>query len=154
MRWLAEGSTRAGVQGGRCARLALVARHRRPVPRLAESRALRDLAHALLDVSDGVASDARRLAEQSGVAGELDLDALPLQQGVAAVARALGRDPGAFAATGGEDYELLVALAPDDVARVAASLTPIGRVLAGPPDVRFSGAGAAGDLRGWDHLAG
>jgi thiamine monophosphate kinase len=73
---------------------------------------------------------------------------------VAAVARALGREPGAFAAPGGEDYELLVALPEDAVARAGVPLTVIGRVRAGAPAVRFDGAGADGGLAGFDHLRG
>jgi len=131
---------------------ALADRHRRPRPRLREGRALAGVVRAMLDVSDGVASDARRLAEASGVAVEVDLAALPLQAGVAAVAAAQGVAAGAFAATGGEDYELLVAL--DGAALTAASvpLTVIGRITDGAPGVRFSGPGADAGLRGFDHL--
>jgi len=132
---------------------ALAERHRRPRPRLAEGRALAGVVHAMLDLSDGIASDARRLAEASGVSIDVDLAALPVQPGVAAVARALGREPGAFAATGGEDYELLVALEGGAVAQAGVPLTVIGRVAAGPPDVRFHGPGADAGLAGFDHLA-
>ena len=63
------------------------------------------------------------------------------------------RSPGVFAATGGEDYELLCAL---DEAAFAASpvpLTRIGEIEAGPAGVRFRGEGATPDLIGYDHLA-
>jgi thiamine-monophosphate kinase len=131
---------------------ALAHRHRRPVPRVADGRLLASYVHAMLDVSDGVASDARRMADASGVCVEVDLDALPIQPGVEEVAAARGVEPGAFAATGGEDYELLVALPEAALASSSVPLTRIGRILEGPAEVRFTGAGADPALAGFDHL--
>ncbi|MDR6787115.1 thiamine-monophosphate kinase [Sphingomonas sp. BE138] len=79
---------------------ALLARYRRPVPRLAEGRALAPLVHAMMDVSDGLLIDAARMAAASGLAVTVDLAAVPLAPGIA--------DPLA-AATAGDDYELLFA---------------------------------------------
>ena len=116
---------------------ALVERYLRPRPRLAEGRALAANATAMMDLSDGVASDARRLAEASGVKIVLDARALPLAPGVDSVE---------LAATGGEDYELLVC-GPASLPQ----LTWIGEVVEGE-GVEWIGAPPDADAwRGFEH---
>jgi thiamine-monophosphate kinase len=78
-----------------------LARYLRPQPRIAEGQALAPLATAMMDVSDGLLIDARRLADASGIAIAIDLDAVPLALP--------GLDP-LEAATAGDDYELLFTL--------------------------------------------
>jgi thiamine-monophosphate kinase len=116
---------------------ALVARHTLPWPRLRDGRTLGRLgAHAMIDLSDGLAGDAALVGQASGVLLEIDLAGLPLDDGVAQVAGELGVDPAEFAATGGEDYELCFCVAPADRARVEAALPGvrwIGTVTPGPP---------------------
>ncbi len=137
----------------------LRAAHLRPEPRVEAGLALaRAGARAMLDLSDGLGLDGRRLARASGALALVELDALPLAEGVAEVAVAAGRDARLLAASGGEDYELLAALAPRAVeaARRAAPLplTIVGRLEEGAPGlVAVDGDGGAVDLAagGWEH---
>jgi thiamine-monophosphate kinase len=112
----------------------LVERHRRPPLRLDEGRRLSRSAHAVVDLSDGLLADARRIADRSGSRLVIDVEAVP---------RAARLDEVAELPfwTLGEDYELLAALVPEDA---SASGFPIVGSVEG-------GSGVEPDLPlGWD----
>jgi thiamine-monophosphate kinase len=133
----------------------LVAAHKHPFPRLAAGMALaRDGIAAMMDISDGLCLDAARMAVASGVRLTIDLDQIPVAEGVAAVAAHAGIDVAEFASTGGEDYELLVAIDPARVAGAAVTLVPVGTVSAGEPGLVTLRHGNAVQINqlGWDHV--
>jgi thiamine-monophosphate kinase len=96
----------------------LVGRHRRPPLRLEEGRRLAAVAHAMVDLSDGIAGDAARIAARSGCRIVLEPERIPRAARVDEVA-----DLPFWAL--GEDYELLAALAPADAE--ASGLAVVGR---------------------------
>jgi thiamine-monophosphate kinase len=152
---IAQGAVNAELADG------LRRRYATPAPRLRAGRALALAgASAMIDVSDGLVTDAAQIARASGCALELSLAALPLAPGVAEVATALGQDPSAFAVQAGEDYELCFTVPPE--ARVAIetaleglsnarpAVSWIGKVVFGEPsEVRFD-AGSQ-QLAGYEH---
>jgi thiamine-monophosphate kinase len=113
-----------------------------PPLRIRAGTLLARVARAMIDVSDGLVQDVGHLCRASGVAAEIDASALPLAAGLRGP-----RTGVTFAATAGEDYEL-VAVVPASSARALARLrrrlgcrlTRIGGVVAGPPTVRLRDA--------------
>ena len=100
----------------------------RPPLRVEEGRRLAQVAHAMLDISDGLGPDAGHIAERSGCRVVIDLDRVPLAPGATIEDLEFG-----------EDYELLAAT-PDPL-----DFTVIGRC--------EEGSGVSVDLRGWEHFA-
>ena len=114
-----------------------------PQPRVALAEALRAHANAAMDVSDGLVGDLGKLCAVSNVSVDIEVARVPLSD---AASEALGSDCELIKPilTGGEDYEVLCAIAPDRVAafqsaaaKAGVPVTEIGRIVAGTAPPRF-----------------
>jgi thiamine-monophosphate kinase len=102
----------------------VVTAHRVPVPRVAEGQVARAAgATAMIDLSDGLATDLGHIAAQSGVGAEVRLDALPVSLPTRRIAELFGVSAWRWAVGGGEDYELCFTAPPDAAAALARRVT-------------------------------
>jgi thiamine-monophosphate kinase len=140
---LKGGAVATALANDATAKEMLVGRYRVPRPRNALAKAIRDHAHAAMDVSDGLAGDLAKLCTASGVSAAIDAQSIPLSEpATALLARGVVSIEALMA--GGDDYEVLCAIPEDGVeafARAAGlasvSVTSIGTVIAATSPPRF-----------------
>ncbi len=140
--------------------------HLRPRARVAEGRWLGQApgVHAMMDCSDGLATDLAHICRESGLGARVRLDRVPVSAAAREAARALGADAREWAVSGGEDYELLLTCDPAAADRLieglaeatGTALTVIGRIEETPGEVAFVDAdGAPVAMRGgFEHFHG
>jgi len=137
----------------------LVQRHFRPPYRYEAMRVIRRefSPTALVDLSDGLARDVRRLCTASGVGCRIELETLPVSAECFLMCERTGEDPRLFACRGGEDYQLLFTSKqdPEKAPKEAAGIpvTTIGRTRKSPRRVSFELCGLKlDDLEGYEHF--
>ncbi len=111
----------------------LIQRHKRPVPRVKEGLLLRDSESvgAMMDISDGIASDLRHIMKASGVGAVVELDRLPCSPEFVSVCDEQGWDRYYLQTSGGEDFELLFT-GPEGMEKdLDINVYPIGRIVPG-----------------------
>jgi thiamine-monophosphate kinase len=139
---------------------ALRSRLDRPTPRLETGRALIGIAHAAVDVSDGLLADLGHICRASGVAAEIELAALPASAALLQAFEAGQR--WSLQAAGGDDYELCFTASPSRRNELLAAcesagvtISRIGHVVSGSGVVALDAEGRAWHppRRGYDHFA-
>lgn len=161
------GLDRARDAGLAAARLAEITRaHLRPRARVAEGRWLGQApgVHAMMDCSDGLATDLGHVCRESGVGARVRLDRVPVSAAARETGHALGSDAREWAVSGGEDYELLLTCDPAAADRLVAglaeatgtALTVVGRIEGTAGEIIFTDAdGAPVPMRGgFEHFRG
>ena len=145
---------------------AVATAHLRPTARSAEGRWLGAAAgvHAMMDCSDGLATDLAHICRASGLGARIALDRLPVDPAARAVAGALDADALSWATSGGEDFELLLTCDPaavdalrDGLRRATGiSLTVVGEMGTLEAEVAFlDTAGKRVTVRpGYEHFRG
>lgn len=132
--------------------------HQFPTPQIQLGRALVAYrAHSLNDISDGLASESNEIAKASGVDLILDKEAIPCSEELRQWAQSVQKDIYAYVFNGGEDYELIFTMAPDDfeaLRREYPYVTAIGQVWPGKGQVYVRHEGKTSVLQptGWNHF--
>jgi thiamine-monophosphate kinase len=119
------------------------------------------LATAMIDISDGLSSDLNHLCSESNVGALIQASQLPIDSRVTDLTGRRALDPLMLALHGGEDFELLFAVSPENVRRLpkrvdGVSLTRIGEIKVASAGVQIAEGSKVWKLepRGWEHFKG
>ncbi|HKO95350.1 MAG TPA: thiamine-phosphate kinase [Pyrinomonadaceae bacterium] len=139
----------------------LLSRQLQPEPRVGWGLLLgeKQLASAMIDISDGLSSDLTHLCDESGVGAIIEASRLPVDEVVAEICGRRKLDPLMLALHGGEDFELLFTVSPEKVKQLPArvdgiSITRIGEIKTAAEGVRISEGSRVWKLEpgGWEHF--
>jgi thiamine-monophosphate kinase len=140
---------------------SLLLRHLRPDPRVGWGMVLGEdqLASSMIDISDGLSSDLAHLCDESGVGAVLDSSSIPVDKNVTQLCGRRALDPLALALHGGEDFELLFTVAPENAARLpkrvdGVAVSRIGEVSGATGTIRIREKKREWDLepQGFEHF--
>ncbi len=140
---------------------ALLLRHLRPSPRVGWGIVLGEerLAGAMIDISDGLSSDLAHLCRESNVGALIQSAEIPIDKDVAKLCGRRALDPLALALHGGEDFELLFTVHPDNAARLpkrvdGVAISCIGEITNEPGQIRIAEKNRLWDLepQGFEHF--
>ena len=138
----------------------ILERHLKPEARVDIIKVLQDievLPTAMMDISDGLASEIKHICKQSKVGATIYEDKIPIDQTTWDSARSFNMDPTTYAMNGGDDYELLFTIKADDYDKVKnlAEITVIGHITAETAGINLitkNNVSAPIEAQGWDGL--
>ncbi len=141
----------------------LVDAHYMPMPRVPEARSATETGaiHAMMDLSDGLGADLPKLCRASKVGALVHADSLPVSNDLRNVAKVLGTSATDMAASGGEDFELLMTAETDAVEGIIRTIegetgtrvTEIGEITAGGVEILYHDGTRKPLTGGWEHFA-
>jgi thiamine-monophosphate kinase len=133
----------------------LIGKHKRPIPRVKEGPALvkSGKVGAMMDISDGIASDLRHILKASSVGAQVHLDRIPLSENLRHVCGRHGMDPYRLATGGGEDYELLFTASDGIEDHLDFPVYQIGEIVSGDSLIWMADGRAVDfEIEGYNHF--
>ena len=140
----------------------LIEAHFMPVPRVPEANAVvsTHAVRSMMDLSDGLGADLPKLCKASGVGALVYAEKLPVSDDLRHAAEALGTSATNMSAGGGEDFELLMTCAPEDVGKIidavesetGTRVTEIGEIIEGPVKIVYPDGTRKPLTGGWEHF--
>ncbi len=123
------GKSWAGLELFRSGKKGYTDYYLKPDCRLEFARKVAPHVNAMIDVSDGLASEVTHIAEESGVGAEVEKSKIPISEKTLKTGRSLNKDPMSWALSGGEDFELIFTVPQKELKNIDGDFTIVGRII-------------------------